>query len=123
MSWTLQDDAALPYLRACLNASQSSDFFRQFKRDGAYRAVLEHVTLEDGKLYLDEIEIDYMDILDEIKENVSLGDPITCDYEKVGWISPTTVRYLKIRLTLLRSLEPLLILLWRLEEGMVDSVR
>ena len=95
MSWTLQDDASLPYLRACLNASQSSDFFRQFKRDGAYRAVLEHVTLEDGKLYLDEIDIDYMDKLEEIKENDSLGDPITCDYDKVGWISPTTIRYLK----------------------------
>ena len=44
---------------------------------------------------MDEIEIDYKDKLDEIKENDALGTPVTCTYDVVGTISPTTIRYLK----------------------------
>ena len=95
MSWTLQDSAVVPYLQACRAASQGSDFFRGFKSHPAYRHVLEHVTYEEGQQYLDEIEIDYMDKLDEIKENDALGTPVTCTYDGVGTISPTTIRYLK----------------------------
>ena len=95
MSWTLQDSAVVPYLQACRAASQGSDFFRGFKSHPAYRHVLEHVSYEEGKQYLDEIEIDYKDKLDEIKENDALGTPVTCTYDGVGTISPTTVRYLK----------------------------
>ena len=95
MSWTLQDSAVVPYLQACRAASQGSDFFRGFKSHPAYRHVLEHVSYEEGKQYLDEIEIDYKDKLDEIKENDALGTPVTCTYDGVGTISPTTLRYLK----------------------------
>ena len=95
MSWTLQDSAVVPYLQACRAASQGSDFFRGFKSHPAYRHVLEHVSYEEGKQYLDEIKIDYKDKLDEIKENDALGTPVTCTYDGVGTISPTTVRYLK----------------------------
>ena len=72
-----------------------SDFFRGFKSHPAYRHVLEHVSYEEGQQYLDEVEIDYKDKLDEIKENDALGTPVTCSYKGVGTISPTTVRYLK----------------------------
>ena len=95
MSWTLQDSAVVPYLQACRAASQGSDFFRGFKSHPAYRHVLEHVSYEEGKQYLDEIKIDYTDKLDEIKENDALGTPVTCTYDGVGTISPTTIRYLK----------------------------
>ena len=95
MSWTLQDSAVVPYLQACRAASQGSDFFRGFKSHPAYRHVLEHVSYEEGKQYLDEIKIDYKDKLDEIKENDALGTPVTCTYDGVGTISPTTIRYLK----------------------------
>ena len=95
MSWTLQDSAVVPYLSACRAAAQGSDFFRGFKSHPAYRHVLEHVSYEEGQQYLDEIEIDYKDKLDEIKENDALGTPVTCTYDGVGAISPTTVRYLK----------------------------
>ena len=95
MSWTLQDSAVVPYLQACRAASQGSDFFRGFKSHPAYRHVLEHVSYEEGQQYLDEIKIDYKDKLDEIKENDALGTPVTCTYDGVGTISPTTVRYLK----------------------------
>ena len=95
MSWTLQESAVTPYLQACRAAAQGSDFFRNFKSHPAYRHVLEHVSYEEGQQYLDEIEIDYKDKLDEIKENDALGTPVTCTYDGVGTISPTTVRYLK----------------------------
>ena len=95
MSWTLQDSAVNPYLSACRAAAQGSDFFKIFKTNQAYRHVLEHVSCEEGKQYLEEIEIDYEDKLDEIKENDALGTPVTCTYDGVGTISPTTIRYLK----------------------------
>jgi putative sugar O-methyltransferase len=95
MSWTLQDSAVVPYLSACRAAAQGSDFFKGFKSHPAYRHVLEHVSYEEGQQYLDEVEIDYKDKLDEIKENDALGTPVTCSYKGVGTISPTTVRYLK----------------------------
>ena len=95
MTWTLQDSAVMPYLQACRAAAQGSDFFRNFKSHPAYRHVLEHVSYEEGQQYLDEIKIDYKDKLDEIKENDALGTPVTCTYDGVGTISPTTLRYLK----------------------------
>ena len=95
MSWTLQDSAVTPYLQACRAAAQGSDFFKTFKNNSAYRHVLEHVSFEEGQQYLDEVDIDYKDKLDQIKENDLYGTPITCSYDGVGMISPTTVRYLK----------------------------
>ena len=95
MSWTLQDSAVTPYLQACAAAAQGSDFFNGFKSHPAYRHVLEHVSFEEGQQYLDEIDIDYKDKLDEIKENDAYGTPITCSYAGIGFISPTTLRYLK----------------------------
>jgi len=95
MSWTLQESAVTPYLSACRAAAQGSDFFKNFKSHPAYRHVLEHVSYEEGQLYLDEIDIDYKDVLDEVKENDKLGTPIQCSYDGVGMISPTTIRYLK----------------------------
>tara|TARA_B100000287_G_C20614426_1_gene773417 strand:+ start:105 stop:866 length:762 start_codon:yes stop_codon:yes gene_type:complete len=94
-TWTLQDEAANPYLTICRVAAQSSDAFKTFKSHGAYRHVLEHVAMEEGQQYLDEIKIDFMDKLDEVKQNDSLGGPVTYTYDKVGNISATTLRYLK----------------------------
>ena len=95
MTWTLEQSSIDSYLSACRSAAQASDFFKTFKNNQAYRHVLEHVSYEEGQQYLDEIELEYEDKLDEIKENDKLGTPITCSYDGVGQISPTTVRYLK----------------------------
>lgn len=95
MSWTLQDSAVMPYLQVCHAAAVNSDYFNTFKSIGAYRHVLEHVSQEEGQLYLDEIEIDYEDKLDEIKQNDTIGNPVMFDYPDVGTMSPTTIRYIK----------------------------
>ena len=94
-TWTLQDEAATPYLNVCNYAANSDEFFKQFKSHPAYRHVLEHVSYEEGQQYLKEIDIDYLGKLDEIKENDSLGSPATYEYPSVGEISPTTIRYIK----------------------------
>ena len=95
MSWTLQDSAVMPYLEVCHAAAVNTDYFNNFKSIGAYRHVLEHVSQEEGQLYLEEIEIDYEEKLDEIKKNDTIGNPVTFDYPNVGTMSPTTIRYIK----------------------------
>ena len=94
-TWTLQDEAATPYLNVCNYAANSDEFFKQFKSHPAYRHVLEHVSYEEGQQYLKEIDIDYLDKLEEVKENDSLGSPVIYEYPSVGEISPTTIRYIK----------------------------
>lgn len=94
-TWTLQDEAVNPYLQICKLAARSPDYFNIFKSHPSYRHVLEHVSEDEGQKYLDEIEIDYMDKLDEIKQNDSLGGPVTFNYDEVGNISSTTIRYIK----------------------------
>ena len=91
----LQDDAANPYLDACQHAAKSSEFFKRFKNHPAYTHVLEHVSYEEGQQYLKEIEIDYLDKLQEIKQNDAIGKPQTYEYPSIGNISPTTIRYIK----------------------------
>ena len=95
MTWMLQDEAANPYLDACQYAAKSNEFFKRFKNHPAYTHVLEHVSYEEGKKYLKEIDIDYLDKLQEIKQNDSIGQPHTHEYPSVGTISPTTIRYIK----------------------------
>jgi len=94
-TWTLQDEAATPYLNVCNYAANSSEFFKEFKSHPAYRHVLEHVSFEEGQQYLKEIDIDYLDKLQEIKQNDAIGKPQTYDYPSIGNISPTTIRYIK----------------------------
>ena len=95
MTWMLQDEAATPYLNVCNYAANSDEFFKQFKSHPAYRHVLEHVSYEEGQQYLKEIEIDYLDKLQEVKQNDSIGEPTTYEYPLVGTMSPTTIRYIK----------------------------
>ena len=94
-TWTLQDEAATPYLNVCNYAANSDEFFKQFKSHPANRHVLEHGSFEEGQQYLKEIDIDYLDKLEEVKENDSLGSPVIYEYPSVGEISPTTIRYIK----------------------------
>ena len=95
MTWMLQDEAANPYLDACQYAAKSNEFFKRFKNHPAYTHVLEHVSYEEGQQYLKEIDIDYLDKLQEVKQNDSIGEPTTYEYPSVGTISPTTIRYVK----------------------------
>jgi putative sugar O-methyltransferase len=95
MTWNVNNTDARQYLSCCKRAATDDNFFYIFKRDPWYRKILEHVSFEDGKKYLDSTNIDYIHKLEEIKQNDQIGSPFTFDYSKVGTISPTTLRYLK----------------------------
>lgn len=95
MSWTVNNNDVSSYLNSCKKAVSDDNFFSVFKRDPGYRNILEHVSFEDGQKYLDSVDIDYLDKLDDIKENDKLGSPIIFEYPNVGFFSPTTLRYLK----------------------------
>ena len=95
MTWMLDNLSAQLYLNACVHAAYSKYSFERFKSNTDYTAVLEHVGYEEGKQYLKEIDIDYLDKLDEVKKNDSIGQPNTYEYPSIGEISPTTIRYIK----------------------------
>jgi len=90
------------YLDVCRLAVQYDDIFKIFKRAKEYRKVLEHVTEAQGKAYLDAIEAHGQKLLQyfsKFKKNDKLGGPYTFSY-KVGRLSPTTLRYIKVLMDL-----------------------
>jgi len=92
---------ALPYVgyrEVCARAARETDF-AAFKRAPAYRAVLEHVTCEQGRDYLDWVAAQspgLLPLLDRFRENDRLGSPLVCEYGESGPFSPTTLRYMKV---------------------------
>lgn len=87
------------YVSLCRKSITNEDAFNNFKNNAAYTSILEHVTYELGKKYLEFIEINYpylLNYLDLFKENDKLGNPTTFHFKSYGKISPTTLRYVKI---------------------------
>ena len=73
--------------------------FTKFKRNQFYQDILEHVSHSQGEDYLKIINVDNIDLINNINEykfNDLIGSPIKYKYPKIGEISPTTLRYLKV---------------------------
>ena len=70
-----------------------------FKRDPDYTRVLEHVSCEQGREYL-QVALarrpGLEDRLDTFRRNDEIGSPAVCDYGPHGTFSPTTLRYVKV---------------------------
>jgi putative sugar O-methyltransferase len=87
------------YKNACKMATISDFHFDFFKKDQAYTEILEHVNQEQGQMYKDYLDIhfsDYKTKLDKFKENDIHGSPAVFNYNDIGLISPTTLRYIKV---------------------------
>lgn len=87
------------YREICRIAVENDSFFAEFKHNGTYRAILEHVSQEDGRKYLDVIarqSPDFLNAIDVFRKNDLIGQPVTYVYNEIGTISPTTLRYLKV---------------------------
>jgi putative sugar O-methyltransferase len=87
------------YVRFVESANRSYEKFKRFKRHPHYRAILEHVSREDGQVYLDIVGRDSPELLsriDDFKINDRIGDPIRYSYPGAGQISPSTLRYIKV---------------------------
>ncbi len=88
------------YKNICKLAYEDDTFFNTFKTNKYYNEILEHVTYEQGLLYLDYLNAnfpEFIDNLDAFKKNDEYG---RCKayyyYDNVGYISPTTLRYIKV---------------------------
>lgn len=100
----------IEYNRICRKAVEDERVFNTFKRHPDYRPVLEHVTQAQGQAYLDIIRQEYPHLLvamDGFRGNDRYGSPITFEYEGIGTISPTTLRYIKILGDIQRAFGPL----------------
>jgi phospholipid N-methyltransferase len=73
--------------------------FSNFRQNAVYRTILEHVNEKIGQLYLEEIKrtrIELINSIDKIKANDIYGNPDICEYEHIGKICPSTLRYAKV---------------------------
>lgn len=86
------------YLNAVLYALKSYKNFMKFKKDQRYQAILEHVTESQGQKYLDIIKRDNPNFLriESLKKNDLIGGGSLFEYDEVGLIGPTTLRYIKV---------------------------
>ncbi len=87
------------YPETARRAAQGARSFAKFKRNAAYREVLEHVDAEQGGQYLQQIQEKWPRLIEDIEKfkiNDEVGDPILATYQRIGKISPTTLRYLKV---------------------------
>ena len=89
------------YASAILNALQNQESFDNFKRSDSYMEILEHVSEEQGRQYLDILKSRNDGILEKGLATVLLsdavGNPIKHKYDGIDVpLSPTTLRYLKV---------------------------
>ena len=90
------------YSKVCEMASNNDYIFSIFKSIEAYVDVLEHVTFEQGKKYLEIIQDapEFSKFIEKFRKNDMFGSPKTFEYGKFGKFSPTTLRYIKVMLDL-----------------------
>lgn len=87
------------YKRFCQSAAAQDEIFKLFKSHDDYTPMLEHVTDSQGYEYLNVIKDrnpQLIDLIDKFKNNDKYGSPNTYEYNKIGRISPTTLRYIKV---------------------------
>ena len=87
------------YVASVNEAISSYKAFSKFKRDPRYQAILEHVTYQQGHAYLEIIKSQspsFLFKIDVFKANDLVGGAKLHEYEGIGAISPSTLRYLKV---------------------------
>jgi hypothetical protein len=87
------------YRSTCKLAYENDDEFKNFKSNPHYNGILEHVSSEQGDLYLDYININFPEFvskIDRFKMNDIYGGSKLHNYPKIGDISPSTLRYIKV---------------------------
>jgi len=94
---SISDDGR--YTVFCDRAARSTLAFRTFRRHPDYVPILEHVTRELGQSYVDVLRRwtpHVIDRINDFKVNDLVGGPITHEYEGIGRVNPTTLRYVKV---------------------------
>jgi hypothetical protein len=86
------------YPTFCRRAARDEAVFATFKREPAYAKVVEHLTCDEGALYLERLleqSPELESALPLLRANDRLGGPQVCEYA-AGAFSPTTLRYAKV---------------------------
>lgn len=86
------------YLNACKSFTENGRLFETFKQDPAYRVILEHVSYEEGLMFISEMKNPESlndKTIRNFKDNDIHGSPDKYAYDKFGLISPSTLRYIK----------------------------
>ena len=96
VSTSLSDNQVYPNF--CLKASNDMAVFSTFRLHPVYRSILEHVSPPHAQVYLNEI-LKYPELSahwDAFKKNDEWGSPKLKKYHKIGPVSSTTLRYIKV---------------------------
>jgi putative sugar O-methyltransferase len=93
---SISDDNVYP--RFALEASEIEEKFTSFRKSPEIISTLEHVTREQGQLYLDFIIGNNYYSTSQIREmcNEIVGNPLKNNYDLIGEANPTTLRYVKV---------------------------
>jgi len=99
ISEKVSDSQALGYEKLIGRFLLNSSKRKRFRRNFQYRLILEHVNYKQGSAYLDRItELGFVD-LGQIKVLAAtdlVGSPRRYYYDKIGWASPTLLRYVSV---------------------------
>jgi len=103
-SWDVNQSMIDLYIEACKDFVSNDNKFDTFKQDSRYIPVLEHVDKEESLLYISEMkskELITDSVLNSVKENDKYGSSTVFEYDELGLISPSTIRYIKSSLDIL----------------------
>ncbi len=87
------------YKNICKLAAIDDNVFNSFKSNSNYNAILEHVSYEQGLLYLNYLNLyfpEFNKYINDFQKNDIFGGTKTYYYENIGNISPSTLRYIKV---------------------------
>lgn len=85
------------YLDVSFKASFDDETFESFKTNQDYNEILEHVSQSQGHQYLNMIDNPIiLENIQKFKINDFFGKPKKYYYPKIGDVSPTTLRYIKV---------------------------
>jgi putative sugar O-methyltransferase len=96
---TQSDSQAAFYENAVSKVVSKKYQLKRFRRAYNYREILEHLDYKDGKEYVAEIIALKQYTLNEIngfKLNDTFGNPRKFNYQNLGFVSPTTLRYIHV---------------------------
>jgi len=104
------------FRQICMQAVNDDNTFKTFKRHPQYTGILEHVSLEQGIQYIDEIrknnpQLLEMQYVNQFKLNDLIGSPVTYNFA-IGTLSPTILRYVNVLsqlMTLFKKLDDMTI--------------
>jgi putative sugar O-methyltransferase len=94
LSTSISDNQIYPNF--CNKASMDLKKFSNFRRNKVYKRILEHVSFDFGKAYLQETPESLLKNIESFKNNDKWGNPELFEYPGIGKISPTTLRYIKV---------------------------